>query len=239
MYIYDQSGIIQQGIEVGDLITGVSGTLTNYFGMIELIPTDKCTVVDIGKQVPTTPITAEQLDNNHNSDIQAKVVTIKNVVYTQSGVFENGKYYNLKENNLVRDSVVYTDNFDTDYIGDQIPTVSVNVNGVILFKGGTGIETRNRIVPLDKSNNIILGINNFNKSVIKLSPNPANSFVNIVIDSPMKLELYGILGNLITTDYLYEGTNTISVSNYPAGLYLMRLIDKNTGETYVQKLVVQ
>jgi len=242
MYIYDQAGAIQSDIEIGDKITNVSGTLTNYFGMIELIPTGICNVVGYSQQVPTTFITASQLDYDHNNPIQAKVVTLKDVMYIQPGVFENGKYYDLTENSIKYDSVVYTDNYDTDYIGDPIPTILVKIDGVINFKGAIGIQTKNRIVPLDKSNKIIKpeeSINNFNRSAIKLAPNPANSFVNIVTDLPMKLEVYSLIGNLIAIENLYEGKNTISVSEFPAGLYFIKLTDKSTGETFVQKLVVQ
>jgi len=242
MYIYDVTGKIQAGIEVGDKITNLSGTLTNYFGMIELIPTGECDVVDYLKKVQTTVITASQLDYDYNNPIQAKIITIKDVMFTQTGVFENGKYYDLKEGIQVHDSVVYTDNYDTDYIGDPIPTILLNINGVINFKGGAGIPTRNRIVPLDKSNNVIgtdQNISTINKSAITLAPNPANSFVNIVTGSPMKLEVFSLIGNRIAVESLYEGTNTISVSNYPSGLYLMKLTDANTGQTFVQKLVVK
>ncbi|MCL2167688.1 MAG: chitobiase/beta-hexosaminidase C-terminal domain-containing protein [Lentimicrobiaceae bacterium] len=240
MYIYDTEGKIQTGVEVGDKISNLSGTMTNYFGMIEFIPLDECTIVDYSQsKVPATVITASQLNNDYDNPIQAKVVTIKDVIYVQTGNFENGKYYNLKENNVEYDSVVYTDNYDTDYIGDPIPAIAVNINGVINFKGGQGIETRNRIVPLDKSNNIILNITNINPSAIALAPNPANSFVNIMVDAQMKLEVYSIIGNLIAVEYLYEGKNTISVSDYSAGLYLVKLTDVDTGQSFVQKLVVQ
>jgi len=242
MYIYDQAGSIQAGVEVGDKVTNVSGTLTNYFGMVELIPTGACEVIGYLQKIKTTDITASQLDFDHSNPIQAKVVTIKNVLYMQTGVFENGKYYNLKEGTQVHDSVVYTDNYDTDYIGDPIPTILVNINGVINFKGGSGFATKNRIVPLNKSNNVIgtgESINNINKSAITLSPNPANSFVNIVTDSPMKLEIFSLIGNLISIENLYEGKNTVSVSELPAGLYFIKLTDKNSRETFVQKLVVQ
>jgi hypothetical protein len=84
----------------------------------------------------------------------------------------------------------------------------------------------------------VISISEINRSVIKLSPNPANSYVDIISGTPMKLEVYTILGNLIHKESLNEGSNIISVSNYPAGVYIMKLIDKTTGESFVQKLVV-
>jgi hypothetical protein len=241
--IYDQAKNLQQDLDIGDKISNVTGTLTNYYGMIEIIPAGECQLIDAGQQIQTTVITAAQLDGNHNNPIQAKVVTLKDVMYVQTGAFEKDKYYDLKENNIVYDSVVYIEGlFDTDYIGDAIPAIVVKIDGVVNFKGSKDIQTSNRIVPLDKSNKIIKpdqGINDINKSVIKLTPNPANSFVNIITGSPLKLEVYSLIGKLITTEYLYEGSNIISVSDYPAGLYLMKLIDTNTRETFVQKLVVK
>ncbi|MCL1850114.1 MAG: chitobiase/beta-hexosaminidase C-terminal domain-containing protein [Bacteroidetes bacterium] len=241
--IYDQAKNLQEDLVIGDKISNVTGTLTNYYGMIEIIPAEPCTLINVGQQIETTVITAAQLDGNYNNPIQAKVVTLKDVMYVQTGAFEKDKYYDLKENNIVYDSVVYIESlFDTDYIGDAIPAIVVKIDGVVNFKGSKDIQTSNRIVPLDKSNHIIKpeqGINDINKSVIKLTPNPANSFVNIITGSPMKLEIYSLIGKLITTEYLYEGSNIISVSGYPAGLYLIKLKDTNTGQTFVQKLVVK
>jgi hypothetical protein len=238
------TGNLQANIEIGDKITNITGTLTNYFGMIELIPKEECVVSGYLQQVCTTEIEAKDLDFNHNSEIQAKVVTIKGVLYTQTGIFDKGAYYDLKENTIVYDSVVYIENFDADYIGDNIPTILVNINGVINFKGGATFATRNRIVPLDKNNNIIKtdcseGVFDCNKAAIKLAPNPANSFVNIITDSPIKLEIYGLLGNRVATEQLYEGSNTISIAHYPPGMYIMKLIDRNTGQISVQKLIIQ
>jgi len=236
--VFDTPGKMNEP-ETRDQITNITGTLTNYFGMIQIVPEGECDIVAFDMQVPATLITASQLDFDNNNPLQAKLVKINNVMYTQTGNFERGKYYNLREGSIVYDSLVYTEKYEADYIETSIPTGYINIIGVCNFKGGAGFKTQNRIVPLDISNNVIQGIHNFNKSAIKLSPNPANSFVNIVTGSPMKLEIYSLLGNLITTESLYEGNNTISVSQYPAGIYLMKFIDFNTGDSYMQKLVVK
>jgi len=72
-----------------------------------------------------------------------------------------------------------------------------------------------------------------------LAPNPASNFVNITIGSPMKLEIYSLLGNLIYFESLSEGSNTISVSNYPPGLYMIKLTDSNTNQSFIQKLIIK
>jgi len=241
--IFDKDKKLTSQWLVGDKITDLSGTLTNYFGMIEFVPVEgECEPIGWLHKVPATTITAAQLDADPNNSIQAKVVIINNVQYTQTGNFAKGTYYNLKENNMVYDSVVYTDKYEADYIAPTplpIPTVLVNIKGVILFKGGLGFQTKNRIVPLDYANNVVMRINDINKSAIKLAPNPAQSFVEICTGSNMKLEIYSLLGTKIGTETLYEGSNTISIANYPAGVYMMKFIDTNSGQTVVQKLVIR
>jgi hypothetical protein len=239
MYIYDPDGNLKNNLEKGDIISNLCGTLTNYFGMLEFIPIEgECSVLGIYEPVQETIITVSQLDNNPNNPIQAKLIRINGVFFTQPGNFETGKYYHLKENNITYDSVVYTDNYDAIYIGKPIPatTIACNLLGVCYFKGGLDIETRNRIVILDEG---FLSISDINKSAIKLSPNPANNFVNIVTGSTMKLEIYSLIGNLIVVENLNMGQNIISVSNYPAGVYILKMIDVNNGQSYIQKLVVK
>jgi len=239
MLFDDVGGNIQDDVEIGDKITNITGTLTNYYGMVEMVPQGQCDVVAIMQQTPAVVVTAAQLDKNPNSPLQAKLITLKDVMYVKSGAFETGKYYDLKDKNgIVFDSLAYTDNWEADYIGTQLPTVLININGVCLFKGPNAVSSQNRIVPLDNSNNVV-GIHDLNKSTIKLSPNPADNFVKIVTSSTMRLEVYSLLGNLITTESLSEGSNIISVSQYPAGMYLMKLIDSSTGQSYIQKLVVK
>ena len=233
--IFDENKNLTTDLYSGYLITDLCGTLTSYFGMIEFVPViGKCKVLDVDKKITPEIITPSQLDRDQNNPIQAKVITIENVSFNKTGNFEKGKYYDLKQNNVPYDSVFYTDNWDADYIEKQIPTTAKNITGVCLYKAG-----KNRIVMLDYANTVATKIADINKSAIKLSPNPANNFVNIVTGSAMKLEVYNLLGALIATDNLHEGQNMIPVSNYSSGIYLLKMIDVSNGQTYVQKLVVK
>ena len=235
--IFDPTGKMQKSVVVGDQITNLTGTLTNYFGMLEFIPLGECEVVSWGNIVPYTPATVADLDADHSNPIQAKVIKLENVLYLATGNFAKAMYYDLKQNNIVYDSVVYTDKSEAEYIGKPIPTYLTNIIGVCNFKGGKTIQTRNRIVPMDDMSAV--KITNIDKSVIKLAPNPANDFVNIMTGAPMKMEIYSILGNLIAAETLTEGSNTISVSHYPSGVYMMKLVDVSTGQAFIQKLVVK
>jgi len=236
--IFDPPGKITGNVAVGDRLTNISGTLSNYFGMLQIAPTENCQNAGYFYTVPITHITLSDLDYDYNNPIQAKVVRADDVLYMHSGNFARGTYYSLKQNNVDYDSVVYTDKYEATYIGQAIPTYMTRIIGICNFKGSTGIPTRNRIIPMDDLS-AVLKITNINQSAIKLAPNPANSFVNIITGTPMKLEVYSLLGTLIYTESLSEGTSTISVSNYPPGVYVMKLTDTRTGKSSMQKLVVK
>jgi len=234
--IYDNKGVLESEWKPGDLITNLNGTLSNFEGLLEFIPMEgKCDPIGTFKQVTPTLIPLSKLDYDYNNSIQAKLIKLENVMFTVSGKFEPNKYYALKQNNIPNDSVVFTDKWNADYIGDKIPktNIYVNLTGVCKYTHG-----KNRLVMIDKKNDIV-GITHINIALIKLSPNPANSFVNITTGSIMKLEIFSILGNLIATENLYEGTNTISVSNYPAGVYIMKMTDETNRKEYMQKLIIR
>lgn len=238
MMIFDPTAKIS-GVNIGDKITNIYGTLTNYFGMVELIPTANCTPVSPFNEVAPVVVTIDQLDAANDNPLQAKFIKIENVTFIQSGNFATGKYYGLTQNALSIDSLVYTDNFGADYINTAIPNYVVNLKGVCFYKGGTTIPNKNRIVLIDRNlGGITTSIEDFSAAAIALSPNPADNFVNLDIPSEMNLNIYSITGALVGKEKLNEGFNTISVSNLNSGLYILRLTDQS-GKTYSAKLQVK
>ncbi len=238
MMIFDPTGKIT-GINLGDKITNLYGTLTNYFGMVELIPTSNCTAVSPFNTVDPTIITIDQLDAANDNPIQAKFIKIENVTFIQSGNFATGKYYGLTQEELSIDSLVYTDNFSADYINTAIPNYVVNLTGVCFYKGGAAIPTKNRIVLINRNlGGITTSIEDFSAAAIALSPNPADNFVNVDIPSAMSLEIYSVTGALVGKEKLSEGFNTISITNLNSGLYILRLTDLS-GKTFRAKLQVK
>ncbi|MDR0207430.1 MAG: chitobiase/beta-hexosaminidase C-terminal domain-containing protein [Bacteroidales bacterium] len=234
--IFDRNDAILNYLDVGDKITDLMGTLTNYFGMIELLPTEKCKQTNYYQPVTPIQISLSQLDNNHANPIQAKLIKINNVLFSETGTFETSKFYGLKQNNETVENAAFTQNHAAKYIGKAIPTIAVDITGVCNFVGASGVPNKNRIIMFDSG---LVGISDINPSLVQLSPNPANNFVDIVTGSNMKLEIYSIIGNHIATEKLYEGRNTISVSQYPAGVYLLKMTDENNGQLFVQKLVIK
>lgn len=239
MMIYDPTGKIT-GINLGDKITNIMGTLTNYFGMVEFIPVANCTAIDPFNTVNPEIITIDQLDAAYDNPIQAKVIQLNGVTFVQTGNFATGAYYSLTQNATTKDSVVYNDNFSADYINTAIPSYAVNIKGVCFYKGGATIPTKNRIVLFNRTlGGISTSISDFSAAAIGLSPNPADHFVNIEIPTEMSMEIYSVTGSLVGKGTLSEGINTISVSDFSSGLYILKLRDTSTGKTYSSKLQVK
>lgn len=238
MMVFDPTGKIT-GVNLGDKVTNVIGTLTNYFGMIEMIPNTNCTPTSPFNTVDPEIITVDQLDGAYDNLLQGKLIRLNNVTFIQSGNFATAKFYGLTQNAISKDSVVYTDNFAADYINTAIPNYVVNLTGVCFYKGGVGITSNNRIVLINRNlGGITTSIEDFSAAAIALSPNPADNFVNIDIPSAMNMKIYSVTGALVSEEKLSEGFNTISVANLSSGLYIMRLTE-SSGKSYSAKLQVK
>ena len=208
--------------------------------MVEFIPVANCTAIDPFNTVNPEIITIDQLDAAYDNPIQAKVIQLNGVTFVQTGNFATGAYYSLTQNATTKDSVVYNDNFSADYINTAIPSYAVNIKGVCFYKGGATIPTKNRIVLFNRTlGGISTSISDFSAAAIGLSPNPADHFVNIEIPTEMSMEIYSVTGSLVGKGTLSEGINTISVSDYSSGLYILKLRDTSTGKTYSSKLQVK
>lgn len=237
--IFDQSGKIT-GISLGDEVTNLMGTMTNYFGMVEFVPTTNCTATSQFNTVNPVIVTLDQLDAANDNPLQAKVIQLNSVQFVQTGNFTTGNYYSLTQESVTKDSVVYTDNFAADYINTAIPSYVVNLKGVCFYKGGATIPNKNRIVLFNRNfGGISNSVSDFSAAQIGLSPNPADNFINVNVPADMSMEIYSVTGSLIGKGSLTEGNNIISVSDYSTGLYILKLQEISTGKTYSAKIQVK
>ena len=208
--------------------------------MVEFVPTANCTATSQFNTVDPVVVTLSQLDAANDNPLQAKVIQLNSVTFVQSGNFTTGNYYSLTQESVTQDSVVYTDNFSADYINTAIPSYVVNLKGVCLYKGGTTIQNKNRIVLFNRNfGGISNSVYDFSAAQIGLSPNPADNFINIDVPAEMSMEIYSVTGSLVGKSTLTEGINTISVSDYSTGLYILKLQEISTGKTYSAKIQVK
>lgn len=72
----------------------------------------------------------------------------------------------------------------------------------------------------------VAGTKDFVKSGIAVYPNPAHSLVNIELQNDGKMYIYNTVGALVQELDAKAGTNTVSLTNYAAGLYIIKADNK-------------
>ncbi len=82
------------------------------------------------------------------------------------------------------------------------------------------------------SNCTILGLNTIAfENSIKLFPNPSTGIFTISIPEDANITVNDILGKVIYTNKVKAGNNTIDISNYQAGIYLLNIANENGSVT--------
>ncbi|HMB99520.1 MAG TPA: T9SS type A sorting domain-containing protein [Flavobacteriaceae bacterium] len=83
-----------------------------------------------------------------------------------------------------------------------------------------------------------MSTNNYSLEKIKIFPNPVSSnYVNIATTQDLDVILYNVLGKQILTEKVTSSQNTIDLSNFNKGIYLVKLISEN-GQV-IKKLIKQ
>ena len=133
--IDDNGGKIATIYNLGDGITGVTGTLTNYLGMLQFVP-----VLDPGAATTSgNTVTPVEVDLADLANYPAQLVKVSGVTISGSGNFAGSTSYNLNGTDTTVLRVNYS---DLPYIGQPIPTAPQDIVGVVLIN-----NTTERLVP--------------------------------------------------------------------------------------------
>ncbi len=127
MLLYQCGSVGYDNIHVGDVISGLTGTMLNYYDLLEFLPTENLNVIETGHALYADTVTIADLQNV--PDHQSALVCIKNVSFSASGTFETGEDYNLSDGSNAID--FYTNFYGADYIGEAIPEGELHITGII------------------------------------------------------------------------------------------------------------
>lgn len=97
------------------------------------------------------------------------------------------------------------------------------------WRSGSTITTGNACVTLGNSDFE-------NVTSITIYPNPSTRIFNIVSQQNISVEIYDLLGKLVYSQSLTNGTNSIDISNFNTGVYLLKVTDDN-GKSESHKLI--
>ncbi|WP_394760120.1 LamG-like jellyroll fold domain-containing protein [Flavobacterium sp.] len=79
---------------------------------------------------------------------------------------------------------------------------------------------------------VVLGIDNFNLTdTVKIYPNPSTGIFNISINEDASVEVSDMLGKVIFSNKVKAGNNTIDITNYQSGIYLLNVKTENGSVT--------
>jgi len=127
--IDDNSGVITTTYNIGDGITGITGTLGEYGNMLQFIPTaDPGTATSTGNTITPQEVTINELFTNFEN-YEAELVKIMDATFTDAGgTFATGTVYAITDASKASGEF-RTSFYSADYIGQTIPG-TVNITGL-------------------------------------------------------------------------------------------------------------
>ncbi|MBU1580980.1 MAG: T9SS type A sorting domain-containing protein, partial [Bacteroidetes bacterium] len=125
--IDDAAGNITTAYEIGDGITGLTGTLSVYQNMVQFVPqTDAGAPTSTGNTITPVEVTLDALDATY----QAQLVKVNFVDFNTTGNFSQGSNYTITD--PTGNGVMRTQYSNLDYIGTPIPETTQNLTAVIM-----------------------------------------------------------------------------------------------------------
>lgn len=104
------------------------------------------------------------------------------------------------------------------------------------FNGNSLAEFKNVIV---KNNSTVTSIEQFEQNRYKVFPNPASENININNEAEIQfIKIINSQGLEVYNSGLKPKISTLSVSNYPRGIYMVQFIDNN-GKIFTDKLILK
>lgn len=247
IFIFDPSANITTPLSVGDKITGITGTLTNYYGYLEFSP-----VMDVERKISSyNDVEALTIDiNNLNNTVfmdehQAELVNLQDVTFVSTGTFATGNYAErlVVSQNGVADTAIYTFfRNNVDYLGEAIPMGRLEITGINYFSSVKVTPSNNNspraaaryyVVPRSSFDfqhfNSHVGVAENEMSAVKVYPNPTNNIVTVELnENATNINVYDIYGKLVNAQNATMGVNTINLSDVSAGVYFLRIFNENT-----------
>lgn len=128
--IDDPTGIMASAYAPGDGITGITGTLGVFAGMLQFTPVVSPGVASsVGNVIVPKVVTLAELDNHPAQLVTVSGVLISDIV-SGTGSFVLGNNYSLNSSTVFFVRAAYS---DLPWIGQAIPATQQDVTGVVLF----------------------------------------------------------------------------------------------------------
>jgi hypothetical protein len=227
---------------IGDGITGLTGTLEDYYDWLEIHPVvDPGAPTSTGNTITPKTITIDDFKSNFN-DHAAQLIKIDTVSFTKTGKFENGNQIDIFRDN---DTTIFMVHFyDTDLTGSDIPAMA-NVTGIAYWHYSEAKIAPRSTADLEEVI-IIPGISSESLSnrSMKVYPNPSSGMITLEISrdaaTDLDVEIYSLNGKMVYRNALRSVINVqeqLDLSDLDKGIYMLRV--RSEDEISMRKLVIQ
>ncbi|MEM9822216.1 MAG: carbohydrate binding domain-containing protein [Bacteroidota bacterium] len=223
--IDDDPGTITSTYEVNDGITGITGTLGEFGGMLQFQPlSDPGAATSSGNTLAEQIITLADLTSDFE-EYESELVTIIDITFDDiSAFFENGTVYPISD--PTGSYNFRTTFFNVDYIGGPVPSDMSLIVGIpnSRFDGEYFTARSAEDIQINVSSTEELSVTNF-----ELSPNPSNGWFrlkNLGVAGNYELSVTDLLGRKVFGQqfYLNDQEDKIVEPNLAqGGLYLVQL----------------
>ena len=227
--IDDPNGKITTSLETGDEITGLYGTLTDYYGLLQFAVTEdyNAPALSIYNDVAPLTVTLAELQNvEYMNAHQCELIRMETAKINPltSNMFENGKKYTLTQNGQTGNGLwIHFYNIE-GLTGEQIPSQPTNLTGVNKISYGeyyliprTGFDLGTDVP------------NYLNENDLDVYPNPAADRLTVSLRTDQfqvtQMAVYDLNGRLVLSQPVSDNQLTLNVGQLSSGSYFLRLSD--------------
>jgi len=234
--IDDNDGVLTTEYNQYDGITGITGKLQEHNGLLQFVPiTDAGEITSTDNSIEVVVLTISDFMADPVA-YESQVIAFENVhfeIADGTEVFATGQNYDITDG--VDETIMRTNFFDADYIGDIIPegTQSAIAGIASHFNGSGQIFSRDQ----NDLNGTVLSVEDFQKTDINLYPNPATDKFFVNVDNNAQVEVYSILGQKVISTQVANGNTPIAINNLKAGVYMVKI--SHNGNIVTKKLVIK
>ena len=226
--IDDSNGVITTSYSIADGITGLTGYLSSYNGVLQFVPSeDPGVATSSDNPIAYTEVTS-LAELTTNPDLYESLpVVVNNVTFTDAdgtNTFGTSTNYTISKDE--EETIFRTQFSDLDFIESVIPTEPTTVTGIASEYGGAGqiyaISVEDVATASVKENSIegfATYPNPVNNSTFTLTSASANS---------KSVSLFNVLGKTVLKTIVSGTKATVDVSSLQSGMYILKVEEDNS-----------
>lgn len=231
--IDDPNNKIVSALESGDEITGIYGTLTDYYGLLQFAVTEEYNAPAISIYNDVTPLTvtvSDMQDINYMNAHQSELIRMEGVSFNETGSFTNGTKYTLTQNG-VSGTGVWIHFYNVPGItGEAIPVGPTDITGVNKIS-----YSQYYLIPRTGSD-IGTGLAQYlTENDVTVYPNPVADQLTVTLRTDAfrvsEMAIYDLNGKLVTTQPVEDNQISVNVARLATGSYFLRLSDGKNSVT--------